>query len=176
MRPFIAVDCKEQKNYLKSIQSQLPIKESKLKIVSDFHITLKFLGKTPKNEIIEIINKLKGIKFKEFNFSLDNIGFFPNDNYIRVIWLGTKENSEIMNLQKIIDKTIKTKNDFKFKPHITLARVKQVTDRDNFFNKIYNIKYEEKTINVKSFKLMNSTLTPLGPIYETIEEFKCSQE
>ncbi len=176
MRLFIAVDCKEQKDYLKSIQDALPKHSANMKKASDFHITLKFLGKIPRTEVKNIIERLRIIDFKEFQFTLDKIGFFPNNDYIRVIWMGIKEQEDITNLQKLVDNSIKTKNNFGFKPHITLARVKQITNRQDFFNKVKDIVCEAKIIKVKSFKLMSSNLTQLGPIYETIEEFKCSQE
>lgn len=178
MRLFIAIDCKEQKDYFKTLQNSINNDLSVNKLANDFHITLKFLGKVPESKLDEITDKLKQIKWKSFKFNINKIGFFPKPDYIRVVWVGIEPEQQAIELHKQVDKALSDyKKDFDFVPHITLARVKKILDRDKFFNEISNINYEKrKAIEVKTFKLMSSTLTQEGPIYKTIEEFKCSQE
>ena len=54
------------------------------------HLTLKFLGEVQPNTEGNIKEILRTVKFKPFSVNLDSIGVFPNENYIRVVWVGLK--------------------------------------------------------------------------------------
>ena len=98
------------------------------------------------------------------------MGIFPSESYIRVIWVGLKPEKCILDLQKDIDEKLKKlfKKEKNFKSHLTLARVKYIDDKKSFINKLKNIKIDDKKINIDNFKLIKSTLTGKGPIYEDI--------
>lgn len=176
MRTFIAVDSnKEVVEELKRIQSTLS--NGIFKKTEDYHITLKFLGEKNDNEIKEIINKLSQINFKSFELTLDRIGFFPNENFIRVIWVGTKE-QEIYELQKKIDYKLlelRIPIENKFQSHITIARVKDISNRKAFIESIGNLSVKNLCFKVDEFKLKKSVLTPKGPIYSDLAVFKLEE-
>jgi len=170
MRLFVAIDL-DQEDYFKEIQKKLP--EAKASFPKTFHLTLKFLGETDKKE--EIIGKLKEIKFKYFKLKTTHIGVFPSENYIRVVWLGLNNNNDLKKLQQDIESALESfnfKRDFDFHPHITLARIKFLKDKENFVKKLKEIKFDEKEFQVKEFKLIKSELTREGPFYEDIEVFE----
>jgi len=168
MRLFIAIDSsKEIQDYLLEIQNKLDTQNANLRAVKSFHLTLKFLGDVKNPE--DIIKKLKQIKFKKFDLTLSTLGVFPNENHIRVVWLGLNESEELINLYQDIENTLeqfKFKKDFKFHPHFTLARVSFVKDKTKFNQNLEKINIEEKTFSVNDFVLYESTLTPTGPIYK----------
>lgn len=172
MRLFIAIDFNELKGYFAELQKQLP-QNAKLSLVKSFHLTLKFLGDVEQNNADEIINNLKKIKFNTFSIELNSIGIFPTENYIRVVWVGLKPEDKVMELQKRIDESLKNlfKNEKDFKAHITLARVRYPADKKSFVDGIKKIKVESKKIEIKDFRLVKSTLTPQGPVYEDLETF-----
>ena len=116
---------------------------------------------------------LKNVKFKKFEVFLDSIGIFPTENYIRVVWVGLKPEDYILSLQKIVDESLKElfKKEKYFKAHITLARVKYPEDKKLFLEQLRKIKIENKKIEIKDFRLMKSTLTPKGPVYEDLAVF-----
>ncbi len=58
--------------------------------------------------------------------------------------------------------------DTRFKAHLTLGRVKSIKNKKTMKEKL-EMKTEEMKFEVKEFKLIKSTLTPKGPVYETIE-------
>ena len=177
MRLFIAIEFNDMGEYLTNLQKSIGL-GSEVGNVSCFHLTLKFLGKVPKSNLNEIINKLKTIKFNGFSLELDKIGFFPNNNYVRVIWIGVEPKDKVILLQKKIESALSGmfENEFDFYPHVTLARVKSINDRKSFFDSISNLTIEKRSVNVNKIKLIKSTLTPLGPVYEDMEEFSCSAE
>ena len=172
MRCFIAIDL--ENDYFKELQSQ--IKDIKGTFPKSFHLTLKFLGEVEENKADKIKELLRKIRFEQFNIYSSNIGFFPNENYIRVVWIGLEPRDRIIELQKKIDNELLKlfPKEKKFEPHITLARIKYIKDKGKFKELVKNIKVEKIEFKVDNFKLMKSTLTKQGPIYEVIETFKSS--
>ena len=169
MRCFIAIDL--ENDYFKELQSQ--IKDVKGTFPKSFHLTLKFLGEVEENKADKIKELLRNIRFGQFKIYSSNIGFFPNENYIRVVWVGLEPRDRIIELQKKIDNELLKlfPKEKKFEPHITLARIKYIKDKGKFKELVKNIKVEKIEFKVDNFKLMKSTLTKQGPIYEVIVEF-----
>lgn len=169
MRLFIAIDL-DNKGYFKSIQKQLP--DANATYPKEFHLTLQFLGETSKKD--EIVKELEKIKFKPFKLDTTNIGVFPNEDNIRVVWLGLEDNDTLKKLQKDVKDKMSSlgfKSEYKeFKPHITLARIKFLKYSHIYMKQLREIKFEEKDFEVKNIKLIKSTLMPEGPVYETLLE------
>ena len=172
MRLFIAIDSPiDVQEYIKKIQSKLNTDLAKLRLTKSFHLTLKFLGDI--KQLREIIDQLSPVKFNKFELKTSNIGVFPNENYIRVIWLGIQESLALNKLYNDIELALKKfrfKKDFEFHPHITLARVAFIKDKLKFKESL-KIKTVEKKFHVKEFILYESTLTKQGPIYRKIKGF-----
>ncbi len=177
MRLFIAVDFNELKDYFVELQRHLP-KNAKLSLTKEYHITLKFLGEVQSDETDEIISVLKNIKFEKFDVLLDSVGVFPAENYIRVLWVGIKPEEKILELQKNIDESLSKmfKKEKDFKSHITLARVKYPEDKKKFLEELSKIKVENKKIEIRDFRMMKSTLTSKGPVYEDLERFSLTPQ
>ena len=174
MRLFIALDFNELKGNLNRIQNNIDKSLANLKETSAFHLTLKFLGEVQEDKINKIKERLNEIKFEKFSLTLSQIGVFPNENYIRVIWIGVNPKDRVIKLQENIENSLKEfdfKKDFEFHPHITLARVKFVKEKEKLVKNLKDIKIEEKTIEIKDFRLVKSTLKPEGPVYEDLEVF-----
>jgi len=53
-----------------------------------------------------------------------------------------------------------------------LARVKFVEDKASFVEKVKSVKVPDVKFKVDTVKLIKSTLTKQGPVYETILEIK----
>ena len=178
MRLFIAIEIpKDVKDYLGNIQKNLmddSINKIRLVNLDNIHLTLKFLGEVQPDSLETIKKELKKIKFSKFSVQLDNIGVFPNEDYIRVVWIGLKPENIILDLQKNIDENLAKlfKKEKDFKSHLTLARVKYIENKEDFINKLKNIRIENKNIEIDEFKLIKSTLTGKGPVYEDIEAFR----
>lgn len=169
MRLFIALDFNELKDYFTELQKQLP--EAKQTFPKDFHLTLKFLGEVEDEKVEEIKQKLKEVKFKPFEAKTRPIGYFT-DKFLKVVYVNV--DGDIEKLQKDIDKKLEPmfKPDTRFHPHLTLARVKFVNDKKAYIEALKKIRTEDKPVKIDKFQLINSTLTPEGPIYEILEEYK----
>ena len=180
MRTFIAIDLPND------LKKEILILQSALKRenifsgnwTSDFHITLKFLGEVDEKKIKSINSILENIcgKTKQFELELRSVGAFPSANYIRVVFARVDSGNEsAMLLQRQIDSALKKEGfppEKNYQNHVTLIRVKSVTDKEKLkeiFGEHENQSFGKFTVN--KIKLLKSTLTPNGPIYETIKEF-----
>jgi 2'-5' RNA ligase len=176
MRLFIAIFLPvEILDYLSNIQNRLK-KELPAKInwvhKKNLHFTLKFLGNVEEKNLNVIKERLKRIKFSSFKIKLNEIGVFPNENFIRVIWIGLKA-KELTDLQKLIDYELLDlfPREQEFVAHLTLGRVKNIQDKEKF-KKNLKIEIEEKEFEINEFCLVKSELHREGPKYEILEGCK----
>ena len=180
MRIFLSIDIDDTlKDKLLKLQGQL--KGATLKKVKSFHLTLKFLGDVDEGKLPELVYVLDRVSFAPFSFGLDSCGTFPEKGKPRVIWAGVSPEAEIKALQAGIEDAMQGlgyPRDKRFACHITLCRVKHVDSPEELRGSIIEAdrsmrKAEELgPVQVDSFRLKESTLTPEGPIYETIKTFK----
>ncbi len=179
MRLFIALDL-DNSEYFKKCQFQL--KEVSIKfnagytLPDSFHITLKFLGEVSNASALKIVNLLQTVSFNSFKIKTKNLGFFPSEKCVRVVWVGFEDESSIISLQKQMDKVFSGSfpGNLRFKPHLTLERVKFIdaAKKEQFINDVKRIRIEPKEFEVKEFKLIKSVLTKEGPAYKTIKSFE----
>ena len=179
-RGFIAVDIDF---FSKVLELEKEIKETganvKLVEPENTHITLKFLGDTNESQISEIGKTMKDVVkgIDPFNIQLKGAGVYPNQNYIKIIWIGIKQGQPLEVIVKKIDEQFskigfkKEKRDFS--PHLTIARVKSGKRRHEILHVIEKYKdIQFVDIRVDSIKLKKSDLTPKGPIYTNIIDVK----
>lgn len=166
MRLFIAIDCNAEKEYFRRLQRSLP--SEGVRLVDDFHITLKFLGEVTPRKAGEVKEALRGVKFSPFSFSLSSVGFFPSGKNPRVAWVGVEPRQDIVGLQKQIGRSLRSlfESEGRFEPHITLARIKE--GGSVAMEKAAGTTIEKKVFGASEFRLMESTLTPKGPVYRPI--------
>ncbi|MEK6885755.1 MAG: RNA 2',3'-cyclic phosphodiesterase [Nanoarchaeota archaeon] len=174
-RCFIALELsREAIDKIEEIQKLIKKKNlfyGKFTEPENLHLTLKFLGEIEENKIEEIKKVLAKIKFGEFEVKLGEIGVFIN-KYNSILWLKLN-GPEIWNLQKEIDNELKgiLPLEEKFMSHITIARMKKISNKIEFLDYIKNIKVEKIKFSVKQFTLKKSELKSEGPSYENLKTF-----
>jgi len=190
-RGFIAIEINATPSILE-FEKELKKTGADIKLVEpqNIHITLKFLGDIEETLIDEIEQIMKDAvkEIKPFTMKLNGTGVFPNNNYVRVIWIGIKEAQIIETIVKTIDEHL-SKLGFKkekrgFSPHLTIGRVKSAKNKQRLLEtigKYTNVEFSIQEVNsiklMKSdltsagpIKLMKSDLTSAGPIYTTIKD------
>lgn len=92
------------------------------------HITLCFLGELSESQVEEKRAAFRKLTFKPFNYSLGKTGFFPNNKFIRVVWLSAQSNGKIEQLHEktrgLIATGTKAEKEKQFTAHATIARIK----------------------------------------------------
>ncbi|MDO8460681.1 MAG: RNA 2',3'-cyclic phosphodiesterase [Nanoarchaeota archaeon] len=145
----------------------------KLTEIENLHLTLKFLGEIDQQTLEKVKERLSSIKFPKIASFLDYTGTFTKRGNPNIVWIKVG-GSDIPNLQKQIDESLKNifKPEERFMSHLTIARIKYVKDSKDFNTYIKNIKLPKIQFSIDNFKLKQSELNLLGPIYTTLNEYK----
>ncbi|MBI5066578.1 RNA 2',3'-cyclic phosphodiesterase [Candidatus Woesearchaeota archaeon] len=179
MRLFVAIDIPEEiKKQISEVQNKLKFTEEQAKCTpsKEQHITLKFLGEVSSAKLQEVKDALKKINFRQFIAKINTSASFANELYLRVAWFVAEPQKEFNVLYAHVDqqlKFIETKEVEQFIPHVTLARFKYVNDKAEILKLVKSLRLNAEW-PVNSFKLIESNLTPQGPIYKVIEEYELS--
>ena len=181
MRVFIAVEISNA-DILKKIQRfqenlQIDAKPTK---IDQIHFTLQFLGEIDEEKCKKVKDLLKTITFSQFDLSLKGVGGFPNLKNPRVIWIGTdkKGAEKLIEITREIGMKLTSlgfEKDKKFKPHLTVFRVKNKIDDISSQMKKYEA-IEFGTQLITKIKLKRSILSLRGPEYSDLLEINGNEK
>jgi len=140
------------------------------------HLTLKFLGEQPESRVPEIQEAMAAVASRhgELAMTLGGVGAFPNFRRARVVWLGVEQDPRLdllhHDLEVACDKLGFAVEGRAFRPHLTLARIKQPLSEEQLRELSRVAKKTEYRTDfiVRSFDLMHSTIGPSGPTYSTV--------
>lgn len=182
MRTFIAIELPQEiRDFLGRIQEQLKTSGADVKWVNpeNIHLTLKFLGEIDEKKmakISEILNDIAENK-NSFQIRISSLGAFPNMDFPRVIWVGIGQgDAETKAIAKELEEKIVRlgipKEDRPFSSHITIGRTRSTLNREKLVRSLVSmedkVEKENLTFSATKITLFKSTLTPKGPIYETL--------
>jgi 2'-5' RNA ligase len=169
MRIFVAIEVsdKDVLNSIHKIQTELNIKAKPVEL-HNMHFTVQFLGEVSEEMVGKISDALNSIEFSSFSISFASIGVFPKPNSPRVIWIGTDDGvNELEKLAEMIRSKLSHLGfspDKKFKPHVTIFRVKnKIEDLSSKLEKFSSCSFGKQLVS--EIKLKKSELTSTGPIY-----------
>tara|TARA_Y100001954_G_C15557210_1_gene476828 strand:+ start:70 stop:609 length:540 start_codon:yes stop_codon:yes gene_type:complete len=175
MRVFVAVEISKIQilNNVQKFQEDVKINAKPVRI-DQIHFTLKFLGEIDEELCEKVKSVLNEISFSEFEISLNGVGGFPNLKNPRVIWIGIQKNGveKLGALAKEIEAKLALlgfENDKKFKPHLTIFRVKKRIGDVSSIIKDYETTNFGTEI-VSKIKLKKSVLSPKGSEYSDLLE------
>lgn len=180
MRVFLAIEVDEGiLGKILEIQKEFAKCDAQVKYVEteNLHCTLKFFGEIDEKKLEDIINIIENnIKdHKPFKMSIRKIGVFPNEKYVRVLWLGMEDIDPFVDLQKKLDNNFKKlgfKKERSYTPHLTIGRVKGSRNKEELLDMLQKMsEVEIGQMDIDKIVLKKSELTPAGPIYTIIKEF-----
>jgi len=150
-----------------------PVKKEKM------HITFEFFQDIDESDLKILKNHLQSIEHTEFSINVKNIGCFPSNSHIRVVWAGI-ESQELFELyDKISSHNLEADNNYYFEPHITLFRLP-----DNSQNQKRKLKKQIEEhkdwkfgkMRVENFKLYKSIPKNGKMIYKELESYNLKRE
>ena len=187
VRAFIAVELPAPvKSALKELQNSLSsASRAPVKWVNpeNIHLTLKFLGNVPVDQIAPIAAAMKEATgdIHPFTLRLSGLGAFPSLRKVQVIWVGVGGALDF--LQTLVGRL---ENDLEvlgfaregraFTPHLTLARVQEKAaflEMQELGLSLGRQRFEGgQIIPVEAVNLMRSQLSREGPTYSCLESIR----
>ncbi|MCH7732127.1 MAG: RNA 2',3'-cyclic phosphodiesterase [Candidatus Marinimicrobia bacterium] len=178
IRTFIAVELPHAvKQMVLNLQTTVTAKPKAVKWLkmSNIHLTLRFIGPTPEEEIPRINEAIKKAVegHNDHILKVTKTGVFPKKERPKILWLGVEgEIGKIQNLVCDLNRELKQlgypPEERKYHPHITVGRIrypqKITPDVSNFLNS----EYEPIEIEVQKVKFFQSDLVPGGPVYSIL--------
>ncbi len=140
------------------------------------HLTLKFIGEVEDSLVKPISGALSFIEeYDKFFCSLTQFGFFFKRQEAKILWLGLNTDKRIYNLVDKVNSELEqfsiTREERKFKAHLTLLRIKRKVD-DDFIKKFRSFKIPEIKFIAGEIALIKSELLPGGSKYSDIKTYK----
>lgn len=177
-RLFIALEIPENIRGRISVLREEVIKEKlNLKWEPDekVHLTLKFIGEVndesiePISETLEFLEKYEKVKCK-----LTRFGFFFKNEIPQILWIGLWVDNILFNIVEQLNNELIKYNipaeGRKFKPHVTLLRIKKRFSQE-WVTKFNGFIIPEINFTSDSILLIKSELLPETSKYTVIKKF-----
>ena len=147
------------------------------------HLTLRFLGATPPQQVPAIRRALAEVcaDNKPITLNINKIGVFGSHYHPEVIWLGFEHFEPFKKLFEDLEPKLQTlgfePNYGNFVPHITLGRVKNLHSKPKFWESIEAIPQTiSQPIDISELILYQSFLHKDGPEYKVLGSYEIGGE
>lgn len=144
----------------------------------NLHLTLKFFGETPEDQIPAITGALERACAGQqpIELSLARPGIFGSRYHPRVIWLGTEDGGALQTLFLRISQELEAigihGDRQNFVPHLTLGRITRLTDGKAFGEWVAALPAEPMQASlISELILYESILKKEGPEYHVLHTF-----
>ena len=174
MRAFVCIEITSDyiHDIIDKIRDTLELKEKPIK-AENLHFTLAFLGEIDSPD--RVMTALERVKMEPFHITLSGLGAFPSAKNPRILWMNTSDGSEsLIRLADDVQESLMINNCYtptkKFKPHLTICRIKHKTNFGNSLEEFSNESFHSQSIT--KFKLKQSVLDSKGAIYSDLGEIR----
>jgi RNA 2',3'-cyclic 3'-phosphodiesterase len=165
-------------NMFSALKTGLKDEKIKWTETENFHITLAFLGDTEEDKIKEIGKMLKSVceGFGEFKLLIKGAGVFKNFREPRIIWTGIETSEKLNHLYESVKTGLNdtgiSLEERTFSPHLTLGRIKSISDNEVLKTLISGFNHMEiQKQEVNEVILFESILYQSGPVYKPLGKF-----
>ena len=140
----------------------------------NLHLTLKFLGEVEDRDVYQICQSVKRVaaELSPFSVEISGVGAFPKLEKPRVVWLGVDEpENHLESLFAVLEDAMADhgfpREPRKFKPHVTLGRLRQGrrSPADMASQIRRKIEFKAGDVPVSELVVFSSELTSAGPLY-----------
>lgn len=143
--------------------------------IDKIHLTLKFIGEVDEQYLKPIADSISFLNnFEKIKGEITGFGFFYRKNIPSILNAELKLDEHV---QDIVNRLNKSLINFgvepekrKFKPHLTLLRLKKHPGED-FINKFNNYSFEPVKFSSDTIKLFQSKLDKSGSQYSEIKTY-----
>ena len=162
------------------MRARLAEAESTLRWVppENLHFTLKFLGGITPPQLAGVVAAAREVaaRTQRFSITLAGLGAFPSARRPRVVWAGVSSGADhLVALAEHLDVVLRpahaSREDRPFRPHLTIARVRDaapVRDLSKEIDALRELEWGCQTVG--AICVMESHLRPSGAVYQPVEE------
>lgn len=141
----------------------------------NYHVTLRFIGETPRHMAEEIDHALLALKVRGFSLTLAGVGMFAKGGRSNTLWVGVERNAQLDHLRSKIETALQRcglePERRRFQPHVTLARLDNpVEAKLAAFVQAHNL-FRAEPVPVEHFTLFSSLLGKDQAIYTPEVEY-----
>jgi len=185
MRCFVAIDIPEEiraelSDLQKDLARRVDVRKGDVKWVEpeSMHLTLKFLGEVPDNQIVDVCQIVENVaaRHKAFDFPVRTVGSFGGRS-ARVLWVGAGlDCPELLKLQQDLEEEFAQggwpPEGRQFSGHLTLCRIRNVKAGEKLADmaKQYT-DYDLGAVRAASICVYESQLERQGPIYTRLGHY-----
>ena len=141
----------------------------------NYHITLRFLGDMQEGAAADIDVALTGLAVPAFELELKGVGHFGPLRNARALWAAVAPSPPLVHLRNKVEAACvragAEPERRKFKPHVTLARIKGETGHHLADYLARHNLFAAGPIQVDRFTLFHSHLTSAGAFYEPLADY-----
>ncbi len=186
-RAFIAVELDtDLQRVVADLQDRMRASGARLRWVKphNVHFTLRFLGEIPAAHLARAVVAVRETArmAAPFAVTIAGLGAFPNFDRPQVVWLGSREGGEgLERLAGTLEASLARQGfapeSRPFRPHLTLARAKDDRQWGDLVRALQLFRDQEiGRQEVRTVTVMESHLTPDGPVYTPREQVPLTQE
>ena len=146
--------------------------------LDNLHITLRFLGAIPIDQVARVNFELQSFckGNSHFSFELGNLSYFKRRGKPVVLFYDIANSEKLIEFEDHLMQSLE-KIGFlptnKFRPHLTLGRLKRLRDETAFYDVINLLKKSPmQTVEVKQVVFYESILKPEGSEYQIIHQYQ----
>lgn len=181
MRLFVSVDFEGVAEAIETLQEPLTgLSGVRPTDPEQAHVTVKFLGGGDHD--LEALSTaleraIDEAETEPFEATLEGVGAFPSEEYIRVVWVGVEAGAaEMSELHRYVERETTAlgydEERHEFTPHVTLARMEHAAEKAAVQRFLDEATPEIGPVRIEELRLKESTLTDDGPEYRTVERFE----
>ena len=141
----------------------------------NLHLSLRFIGEVPGGDEADIDEALATIEAPGFPLALSELGFFDRRRRVHAVWAGIGMSEPMVRLRAKVEQALvrlgHEPGHRKFKPHVTLARMKNGSAADvSRYLEAHN-GFSTGPFDVGCFTLYRSHLGHSGAHYEALADY-----
>jgi RNA 2',3'-cyclic 3'-phosphodiesterase len=181
-RIFVAVDISEAARqtvaaYIENLRNEFRAVRVGWEKPEKLHLTLKFLGDCPENQLPDLEQIVAEIAARTAKFKLRvlDTGIFPNTRNPRVLWIDVEDEAgslaKINNrLETECEKLGFARERRGFVPHLTIGRVREPNRARALADKHLENNFEPVEFEISEIVIYESKLLPTGSIYSVVSK------